>query len=188
SFWKRSVALAICGCTGLAFAATGPVSNCNVSSMQSYSPAGTTVASADVVAATTAPPQHCLVKGTTTTVNNSITWAVGLPTAWNDKLYWGAQGGFAGSAPVPPALGLQQGYVRGIHDTGHPSGGTDGSWALNSPDKVIDFGHRGIKASVDVGKAMVAGYYQSPIKRSIMASCSNGGRATMIPPQGNAED
>jgi feruloyl esterase len=156
--------------------------------MQGYAPAGTTIDSADVVAATATVPQYCLVKGTTPTVNNSITWAVGLPTAWNDKLYWGAQGGFAGSAPVPPALGLQQGYVSGITDTGHRSVGTDGSWALNSPDKVIDFGHRGIKASVDVGKAMVAGYYQSPIKRSIMASCSNGGRATMIHSQRYPKD
>jgi len=188
SFWKRSVALAICGCTGLAFAATGPVSNCNVSSMQSYSPAGTTVDSADVVAATTTTPQHCLVKGTTTTVNNSITWAVGLPTAWNDKLYWGAQGGFAGSAPVPPGLGLQRGYVSGITDTGHRQVGIDGSWALNSPDKVIDFGHRGIHVSVEVGKALVAGYYQSPIKRSIMQSCSNGGRATMMESQRYPKD
>jgi len=89
---------------------------------------------------------------------------------------------------VPPGLGLQRGYVSGITDTGHRQVGIDGSWALNSPDKVIDFGHRGIHVSVEVGKALVAGYYQSPIKRSIMQSCSNGGRATMMESQRYPKD
>ena len=187
--WRlRLATTAVWACSSLAVAATGPVSNCNVGALQGYAPAGTTVDSAEVVAATATVPQYCLVKGTTPTVNNSITWAVGLPTAWNDKFYWGAQGGFAGGAPVPPALGLQRGYVSGITDTGHRQVGIDGSWALNSPDKVIDFGHRGVKTSIDVGKTLVAGYYQSPIKRSIMASCSNGGRATMMQAQRYPKD
>lgn len=185
---RTSVAMAVSLFAGVTSAATGPVSNCNVGYLQGFAPAGTTVSSAQVVAATASVPQYCLAQGTTPTVNNSITWAVGLPTAWNDKFYWGAQGGFAGGAPVVPALGLQRGYVSGITDTGHRGVGTDTSWALNSPDKVIDYGHRGVHTSVDVGKALVAGYYQSPIKRSIMQSCSNGGRATMMESQRYPKD
>ncbi len=185
---RRLAASALWSCTGVAFAATGPVSNCNVAAMQAYAPAGTTVSSAQVVAATTVLPQYCLVQGTTPTVNNAITWAIGLPTAWNDKILWDAQGGFAGAPPLLSGLGLQRGYVSGITDTGHRADGTDGAWALNALDRVIDFGHRGVHTSVEVGKALVAGYYQSAVKRSLMMSCSNGGRATMMEAQRYPKD
>ncbi|MEO8752905.1 MAG: hypothetical protein ABI624_09520, partial [Casimicrobiaceae bacterium] len=79
TFRQRLTATALWSCTGIAFAATGPVSNCNVGAMQGYAPAGTAVSSAQVVAATAYIPQYCLVQGTTPTVNNAITWAIGLP-------------------------------------------------------------------------------------------------------------
>jgi feruloyl esterase len=174
--------LAIAGltCAFAASATTGPVGNCSVGYLQSVAAPGTTIMAATVVAATATVPEYCRVDASATTVNNATVYQVGLPTTWNDKFYWGAQGGFAGTAPVAPALGLQRGYVSGITDTGHRGTGTSGAWAINAPDKVIDYGYRGIKAAVDSAKSLAAGYYQAPIKRSIMQSCSNGGRATMM--------
>jgi hypothetical protein len=192
---SRVIAALVCCYSGLAFTATGPVSNCNVGYLQGFAPANTHLTAASVVAATATQPQYCRVDGTIDTVNNkALTFSVGLPTAWNDKFLMLAQGGFAGSAPNPAsplsAPGAPQplaaGYATASNDTGHrgnTTGGgasTDASPFINHPDLIIDFGHRGNKVTVDAAKALINGYYQTPIKRSIFAGCSNGGRSTMI--------
>lgn len=42
-------------------------------------------------------------------------------------------------------------------DTGHISAVTDGSWALNAPETLIDWGHRAMHGSVVLSKVSLSG-------------------------------
>jgi len=203
-FKQRSLGSVMWAVTGVAFAATGPVSNCNVGYLQGFAPTNTHLTAASVVAATATQPQYCRVDGTIDTVNNTaLTFSVGLPSAWNEKFLMLGQGGFAGSAPNPAAplsapgapQPLAASYATASNDTGHRGNtagifgaSVDASPFINHPDLIIDFGHRGNKVTVDAAKALIKGYYQTPIKRSIFAGCSNGGRSTMIHSQRYPDD
>jgi hypothetical protein len=73
-----------------------------------------------------------------------------------------------------------------VTDTGHKGSPTAVGGAGRDPafvydiNKFTDHGHRANKVTVDATKALIAGYYQSEIKRSIFNGCSNGGRSVMI--------
>jgi feruloyl esterase len=61
-------------------------------------------------------------------------------------------------------------------DTGHLSASPDGSWALNNPESIIDWGYRSIHGSVALSKQIITAYYASDIQFSYYAGCSTGGR------------
>ena len=68
------------------------------------------------------------------------------------------------------------GFATLSTDTGHLSGVVDGSWALDAPDSVIDWGWRAMHGSVKLGKQIIRHYYETDIKYSYYAGCSTGGR------------
>jgi len=183
--------------TGPAHALTANIANCTVPYLQSFAPSNTHLTSAAIINATSTLPMYCRVDGTIDTPNSTaLTFSTGLPTVWNEKFVMLTQGGFAGNPPNPaggsgtggsPAP-LAAGYATGSTDTGHRGGSFDGSFSINHPDLIIDFGHRGNKVTVDASKALIAGYYQSAIKRSLLVGCSNGGRSTMIHAQRYPDD
>lgn len=61
-------------------------------------------------------------------------------------------------------------------DTGHLSSVPDGRWALNAPERILDWGWRAMHGSVDLGKKMVRHFYHRDIEYSYYAGCSTGGR------------
>ena len=135
-----------------------------------------------------AHPAYCKVMGTAKpTADSDIRFAVLLPEgdAWNGRYLQVGNGGFAGSIPVAlmvPAVG--QGYVVAGTDDGHQSTiGTDASWALNHPEKQIDFGYRALKETTDAAKAILAAYEGKTARYSYFQGCSDGGREALMEAQ-----
>jgi hypothetical protein len=108
---------------------------------------------------------------------------------WNGKLQGQGNGGFAGEIGYH-GLGsaMQQGYATVSTDTGHSGEGTEASWALGHPEKVADFGYRGIHEMTRVARVMVKAFYGKDPRHSYFAGCSNGGRQALMEAQRFPED
>ena len=76
-----------------------------------------------------------------------------------------------------------KGYAAAATDTGHIGSPIDAAWALGHPEKVIDFGHRGIHEMTRVAKLVVQQFYGSAPKHSYFAGCSDGGREALMEAQ-----
>ena len=91
---------------------------------------------------------------------------------WNGKLQGLANGGFAGAINyLELGASLQHGYVATGTDTGHTGSPIDAAWALGHPEKIIDFGYRGIHEMTRVAKLLIPQFYGSAPKRSYFAGC-----------------
>jgi len=99
----------------------------------------------------------CRVVGVATpTPDSHISFEVWLPPAssWNGKYQQEGSGGSSGSigqgSMVAP---LEAGYATLATDNGHvtdasvPNGGSDNSWALGHPEKMVDFAWRAVHVS-----------------------------------------
>jgi hypothetical protein len=93
-------------------------------------------------------------------------------------------GGFAGSISyVRLAEAVNAGYAGSATDTGHRASSTDTSWAVQHPEKVIDFIHRAVHETADRAKAIIGAFYSEAPTRSYFNSCSNGGRQGLVEAQ-----
>ena len=124
------------------------------------------------------------------TSDSDIKIEVWLPLAgWNGKLQAIGNGGFAGLIDSRQlAEAVKAGYASTATDTGHSGSPVDASWALGHPEKVIDFGHRGIHEMTRVAKAMVRAFYGKSQERAYFAGCSDGGREALMEAQRYPED
>jgi hypothetical protein len=119
------------------------------------------------------------------TPDSEIRLEVWLPLAgWNGKLQGLGNGGFAGQIEYLGMGGaVSRGYAATATDAGHQGGPADASWARGHPEKVIDFGHRGIHEMTLVAKATVNAFYGKNAQRSYFAGCSDGGREALMEAQ-----
>lgn len=130
-----------------------------------------------------APAGFCRVTATLRPVPNSeIHVEVWLPDAWNSKFLavggGGFSGGLAGAATsLRPALG--HGYAAAATDVGHPEA-PNALWALNQPERIIDWGNRGNHLTAVFARALIASYYGQPLRRAYFQGCSNGGRDALM--------
>jgi hypothetical protein len=124
------------------------------------------------------------------TPDSDIKLEVWMPaTGWNGKFRGQGNGGFAGEMDYRSlAVAILQGYASAATDTGHAASGTDATWALGHPEKIIDFGHRAIHEMTALGKATVKAFYGDAPKHSYFANCSNGGRQALIEAQRYPDD
>ena len=122
--------------------------------------------------------------------DSDIKIEVWLPmSGWNGKFRGQANGGFAGELDYRMlALAVMQGYASAGTDTGHAANGTDASWALGHPEKILDFGYRGIHEMTVSGKAVVKAFYGEGIQHSYFSGCSNGGRQGLVEAQRYPDD
>jgi hypothetical protein len=129
------------------------------------------------------------VKATPST-DSDIQIEVWMPVSgWNGKFQGQGNGGFAGDiGHFGLAAAVMGGYATAGTNTGHTADGTDASWALGHPEKVTDFGYRGIHEMTRVAKALMAAYYGSEPQHSYFGSCSNGGRQALMEAQRYPED
>jgi hypothetical protein len=130
-------------------------------------------------------PAFCRVTGVIKpTADSDIKFEVWMPASgWNGKFQGIGNGGFAGSISQPAlASAVARGYATGSTDTGH-STTTDANWALGHPEKIVDYGHRGIHEMTEKAKSIVSAFYGSGPKHSYFASCSNGGRQALMEAQ-----
>jgi feruloyl esterase len=124
-------------------------------------------------------PAFCRVAATIKPSSDSdIKIEVWLPlTGWNGKFQAVGNGGWAGTITYAAmASALQRGYATASTDTGHAGNGGDGSFALNHPEKVVDFAYRAVHEMTVQAKAIVERHYGSGPRLSYWNSCSTGGR------------
>jgi feruloyl esterase len=131
-------------------------------------------------------PPFCRVAGVIKpSADSNIQFEVWMPASgWNQKFQGIGNGGFAGSISYAGmAAALSRGYATASTDTGHQGGGTDATWALGHPEKVLDFGYRAIHETAEKAKAIIRAFYGDGPRRSYFSSCSNGGRQALMESQ-----
>ena len=136
-------------------------------------------------------PAFCRIVATAhPSTDSDITIEVWMPLdKWNGKLQGLANGGFAGAINyLELGASLQHGYVATGTDTGHSGSPIDAAWALGHPEKIIDFGYRGIHEMTRVAKLVIPQFYGSAPKRSYFAGCSDGGREALMEAQRYPDD
>ena len=72
--------------------------------------------------------------------------------------------------------GAGYGFAVMSTDTGHNSTTGDITWAVNQPEKKIDFGYRAMHGSIVLAKQNVQDYYNCKPRYSYYSGCSTGGR------------
>src|SRR6185312_956596 len=118
-------------------------------------------------------PAFCRVAGVIKPTSDSdIQFEVWMPASgWNGKFQGIGNGGFAGSISQPGlAAAIARGYAAASTDTGHST--SDATWALGHPEKIVDYGHRGIHEMTEKAKSIINSFYGSAPKHSYFSSCS----------------
>jgi hypothetical protein len=131
-------------------------------------------------------PAFCrVVLHATPSPDSQIRVEVWLPVSgWNKRLQGIGNGGFAGEIDYRQmALSVANGFASTGTDTGHIGDGIEARLALGHPQKVVDFGWRGIHQMTVQAKAVVAAYYGFPAQHNYFASCSDGGREALMEAQ-----
>jgi feruloyl esterase len=130
-------------------------------------------------------PAHCrLFVELTPSKDSHIESEVWLPVEnWNGKLQVVGNGGWAGVISyfaMPDSL--KEGYATASMDTGHKltDGSGNGRFALGHPEKLIDFGYRGLHEITIKAKAIVAEFYDKGPRYSYYNGCSTGGRQGLM--------
>lgn len=134
-----------------------------------------------------APAPHCKVSGV---IGNETHYELLLPETWNGKFVMGGGGGFVGSVMNTSLLfgSLQAGYASVGTDTGHQGHPLVADWALNNPERLVNFGHKAVHDTAVTAKALIKAYYQKDIGRSYFTGCSTGGRQALMAGQRYPED
>jgi hypothetical protein len=122
--------------------------------------------------------------------DSDIKIEVWMPASgWNGKFRGQGNGGFAGQIDYRVlGLAVVQGYASAATDTGHAAEGTDATWALGHPEKIIDFAYRAIHEMTVIGKATVKAFYGDAPQRAYFSNCSNGGRQALMEAQRYPDD
>ncbi len=103
-------------------------------------------------------------------------------SGWNGKFQFVGGGGWAGVISFPAMVtALQDGYATASTDTGHKGG--NALFAINHPEKLVDFAYRAVHESTVTAKALVAKYYERPARLSYWNGCSTGGRQGLMEAQ-----
>ncbi|KAH8883007.1 feruloyl esterase B [Thozetella sp. PMI_491] len=126
----------------------------------------------------TSLPQLCaVIVKVTSSPSSSFRFGLLLPAEWNSRFLEIGNGGFAGGINWnDAATGARYGFATASTDTGHNATAEDGSWALNAPEKLIDWGWRAIHGTAAIAKDMANAYYSSPVQYAYYSGCSTGGR------------
>jgi feruloyl esterase len=135
-----------------------------------------------------AVPAFCRVAATLRPTSDSeIDMEVWMPENWNGKFQFVGGGGWAGVISYPAlAAALQEGYATASTDTGHKGG--NANFAVNHPEKVVDFAYRAVHESTVKAKAIMTTFYDRGPRISYWNGCSTGGRQGLMEAQRYPED
>jgi feruloyl esterase len=189
-----AIPFAISSCVTILFCASARAGDCD-SLAQAKLPQTIIQTAQSVPAGAFTPPvgepikqvsAFCRITGVITPSSDSyIRFEVWLPESnWNGKYLGVGNGGFAGVIGYQSmANNVNQGYATAATDTGHQGEAADASWAFHHPEKIIDFGYRGVHLTTTNAKALVKEFYQKSPAHSYFSSCSDGGREALMEAQ-----
>jgi feruloyl esterase len=160
---------------------------------------GATITDAQVVAATGAEPEYCVVQATMD--GSTLRFEAKLPTSgWNRKLAFLGGGGFDGQFPSATDLQFSPSILSEHYATIGTNGGYDfrggagssldyfnAAFALN-PAQLADFTHQSEHRSLPPGKTLISTFFGSGPERSYFEGCSMGGHDALIQAQRYPED
>jgi hypothetical protein len=136
-------------------------------------------------------PNFCRVAMTLTPSSDSrIQMELWLPIDnWNGRLQGIGNGGYAGSISYDSlAAALRLHYASVATDAGHQGAAEDATWALNHPEKIVDFAYRAIHLMTADARQTVQAFYGKPVSHAYFNSCSNGGREALMEAQRFPDD
>ena len=129
-------------------------------------------------------PAHCRVAAVLKPSSDShIEMEVWLPAEnWNGKFQAVGNGGWAGTISYAAmATAVQEGYATASNDTGHKGGSA--LFAVDHPEKLVDFAHRAVHEMTVQSKAIINKFYNRPARLSYWNGCSTGGRLGLMAAQ-----
>ena len=128
-------------------------------------------------------PAFCRVQATLKpSADSDIKVEAWLPLeGWNGKFVGIGNGIWAGSISYAQ-LGepLSRGYAVASTDTGHTGSGLTADWAVEHPEKLVDFGHRAVHGMTVAAKEAIRAFYGEGPRLSLWNSCSTGGRQGLM--------
>jgi len=136
-----------------------------------------------------AAPAFCRIAVTLKpTPDSDVKVEIWMPASgWNGKFRGIGNGGFAGYIAYGGlAAAVSQEYATASTDTGHSTQGAE--WALGHPEKIVDYGYRGVHEMTVNAKTVVKAFYGADAKTVYFASCSNGGRQALMEAQRFPDD
>jgi feruloyl esterase len=137
-------------------------------------------------------PAHCRITGSIRPTNDSdIRFEVWLPAAsWNHRYEQVGNGGLAGVINrFAMVVALGRGMATASTDDGHESDNAfSGRWAVDHPEKLIDYGYRAVHLTALAGKAIVQAYYGLRARHTYFTGCSDGGRESLMEAQRYPQD
>lgn len=152
---------------------------------------GFTIDSSEDLDPTLDTPGHCRVRGT---IDEEIHFELLMPRpeAWNGRFVMGGGGGFVGAVQnqalqYAPDI-LAEGFATVGTDTGHEGSQIDATWALDRPDREVNFGHRAVHVTAEAAKTIMRLHYGRDIDYSYWLGCSRGGGQGMVESQRYPDD
>jgi feruloyl esterase len=136
-------------------------------------------------------PAFCRIQATLAPTSDSdIKIELWMPVAasWNGRFRGTGNGGLGGGATIgagPLANAVRAGYAAAGNNTGHEGGS---NYAIGHPEKIKDFGYRSSHEMTVASKALIAAYYDTPLKYSVMAESGGGTIAALSAAQRYPED
>jgi feruloyl esterase len=134
-------------------------------------------------------PAFCRVHGVATpTPGSEIEFEVWLPQkAWTHRLHMVGNGAYSSNIYYPQMVSrLHAGDVAVATNTGHK--GSDLSFAIGHPERIVDFAYRAVHESVVAAKAIAQEYYGTAPSHSYFSGCSTGGYQALSEVQRYPED
>jgi len=176
---------------GIAALSAAPAGAATCESLRSLNIPGVTITLVVEVAASSAVESaprgsvpSCHVSATLRpSADSEIKMQVWMPSSgWNGKFEASGNGGWSGSiSNATLSSGLLRGYATAMSDLGHE--GSSASFALDHPEKLIDFGYRATHEMTVASKAIITSFYGQAPKLSYWSGCSAGGRSALMEAQ-----
>ena len=133
-------------------------------------------------------PEFCRIAATARPTSDSeIKIEVWMPaTGWNGKLRGTGNGGLGGNLSYGGMVtAIEGGFATAAENTGHEGGS---SYALDHPEKIIDFGDRAAHEMTLTAKAAIKAFYGRAPKYSYMDECGGGSIAALKEAQKYPDD
>ncbi len=128
---------------------------------------------------------HCRVRGT---IGEEIGFELLLPTRWNARFAMSGGAGFSGSIQNGLRYLVGEGFATVGTNTGHTGETIEADWALNHPQRRLNFGHVAVHRTAVVSKEIIEHYYCAAPTYSYFSGCSRGGGQALIEAQRYPDD